>query len=259
MQSVRVWDIPVRLFHWLLVLSITGLFITANLGGNWMEWHKKMGFFTLGLVTFRIVWGFIGSYHARFSSFVRGPAAVIAYARGLGKSRANFGAELGVELDAQPSSQPNAKPNNKHFLGHNPMGALSVLALLASIAFQAVTGLYANDDILLEGPYASAVSKQLSDQITNLHKINSDVLIALIVLHLAAIIFYTIYKKEALVKAMITGEKMLNSGPEAESQALLAGTYLGGPAEKARPAWRSWLLAVVVAALTYVVVMRAFW
>ena len=156
MQTVRVWDIPVRLFHWLLVSAILGLFITAKLGGNWMEWHQKLGFFVLGLILFRVVWGLVGNHHARFVNFVRGPATVIQYAKGLLK----------------PSSSPA--------IGHNPLGACSVLALLAVMAFQVATGLFSNDDILLEGPYASTVSKALSDQLTSLHKLNSDLILFLI-------------------------------------------------------------------------------
>ncbi len=251
MQSIRVWDIPVRLFHWLLVLSVAGLFITANLGGNWMEWHKKIGFLTLGLVTFRVVWGFVGSYHARFASFVRGPAVVIAYAKSSLKSRLESDTGIGTESNAKSNAKSAAESTNIYFLGHNPLGALSVIALLTSVAFQAITGLFANDDILLEGPYASTVSKAVSDQLSNLHKLNSDLLVVLIGLHLAVIIFYTFYKKEPLVKAMITGKKKLNASTEAENEAMLAGNT--------RPALLSWSLALFVAALTYVVVTRAFW
>ena len=227
MQTVRVWDIPVRLFHWLLVLAILGLFITANLGGNWMEWHKKLGFFVLGLILFRVMWGLVGNHHARFVNFVRGPATVLQYAKGL------------------------LKPDSNHTIGHNPLGAWSVLALLAVLAFQVVTGLFSNDDILLEGPYASMVSKALSDQLTSLHKLNSDLILFLIALHVAAIIFYTVYKKEKLIKAMFSGEKIINTSTGAANEAKVP--------EKARPYWLSWLVALVVGGLTYAVATRVFW
>lgn len=229
MQKIRVWDIPVRLFHWLLVLSLAGLFITANLGGNWMEWHKKIGYFTLGLITFRFLWGIVGSTHAQFKNFVRGPGAVLAYAKQL------------VRKDGSVEAK---------FLGHNPMGALSVLALLASVFFQAVTGLFSNDDIMLEGPYASMVSKSVSDLMTKLHNLNSDLLIVLIVLHLAAILFYVFYKKEPLIKAMVTGDKLSNPN--------IDGVFEAKMAEKPRPAWLSWFFAIAVGALTYAVVTKAF-
>jgi cytochrome b len=224
--KVRVWDIPVRVFHWSLVLCITGLFITAQLGGNWMEWHKKLGFIVLGLVSFRIVWGFAGSYHARFANFVRGPQTVIGYFKGLLKNEA------------------------PHFLGHNPMGALSVVALLASLLFQAVTGLFANDDILLEGPYAGAVSKATSDFLTKLHHLNSDLLLILIGVHLAAIAFYFFKKKENLVKPMLNGEKMANPSVDGHFEAEMA--------EKLRPVWTFWVTAIAVAGATYAVVTKAF-
>ena len=227
MQVVRVWDLPVRLFHWLLVLSILGSFISANLGGNWMEWHQKIGFFVLGLILFRVAWGFAGNHYARFSTFVRKPSVVIAYAKSL------------------------LKPESKSFASHNPLGALSVVALLACLALQAVTGLFSNDDITIEGPYASMVSKAVSDQITSLHKLNSDLLMVLMVLHLAAIIFYTVYKKEKLIKAMITGDKVKNSGIDGHFEIKMA--------ESPRPIWLSWFLIAVVSGMTYVIVTRAFW
>lgn len=225
MQLIRVWDLPVRLFHALLAVAILGLFITANLGGNWMEWHKKIGFLVMGLIVFRVVWGFIGSYHARFINFVRAPSAVFVYAKGL------------------------LKPNGKHFLGHNPMGALSVLALLGTLAFQAITGLFSNDDIMLEGPYANTVSKALSDQMTHLHKLNSDLILILIGLHLAAVIFYSFYKKERLVKAMLTGDKIQNSSIDGHLEAKIA--------ETPRPYWLSWLTVMIVGALVYALATRA--
>lgn len=224
MQLIRVWDLPVRLFHALLAVAILGLFITANLGGNWMEWHKKIGFFVMGLIMFRVVWGFIGSYHARFINFVRAPSAVFVYAKGL------------------------LKPNGKHFLGHNPMGALSVLALLGTLAFQAITGLFSNDDIMLEGPYANTVSKALSDQITHLHKLNSELILILIGLHLAAIIFYSFYKKERLVKAMLTGDKVENSSIDSHLESKMP--------ERPRPYWLSWLTVMIISALVYALTTR---
>ena len=111
-KTIFVWDIPVRLFHWLLATSILMLFITGNIGGNAMEWHKKIGYFVIGLILFRVVWGFVGSYHARFKNFVRAPTAVIAYAKNL------------------------FKKDSEHYLGHNPMGALSVLALIAGMTLR---------------------------------------------------------------------------------------------------------------------------
>lgn len=227
MTSIRVWDLPIRLFHWLLVLTIVGSIASAKLGGNWMEWHQRLGFFALGLIVFRLVWGLVGSQHARFTSFVRGPSTVWQYMREI------------TRADAQ---------HTKRYLGHNPMGALSVIAMLAVILFQATSGLFADDDILMRGPYADAVSKQISDWFTKLHKLNSNVLIGLIVLHLSAIGFYYFVKRENLVKPMINGTK---SATDKELQAVLP--------ETPRPVWLAWAVVAVVSALTYAVVARPFW
>jgi cytochrome b len=226
MKTIFVWDVPVRLFHWLLVTSILMLFITGKVGGNYMEWHKKIGFFVIGLIAFRIVWGFVGSYHARFKNFVRGPAAVIAYAKSL------------------------FKKDSPHYLGHNPMGALSVLALIAAVGFQTFTGLFSNDDIMLEGPYASMVSKAFSDQMTSLHHLNSNVILVLIGLHLSAIVFYAVFKKEQLIEAMLTGKKEVDTS--------IGGHLEPEMPEKARPAWLSWSIIVVVGGVVYAVVTKAF-
>ena len=208
---IRVWDIPVRLFHWLLVLLVITLFVTGKLGGNWLEWHRRAGFGVLGLVTFRILWGFVGSHHARFVNFVRGPSAVRAYARSVMHKHA------------------------PHTVGHSPLGALSVVTMLGLLLLQAVLGLFSNDDIMLEGPYASMVSKALSDQLTSLHKLNSNLILILIGLHIAAIAFYFFYRKENLVKPMISGDKFLKADA----------------ATPARPAWLAWAIAVCVAAAAY--------
>jgi len=204
-------------------LSIIGLFVTQELGGNWMEWHKRLGFFVLGLVLFRLMWGVVGNQHARFLSFVRGPSAVLAYMRNI------------------------KNPSAKRYLGHNPMGALSVIAFLVVITFQAATGLFADDDIMMSGPYANAVSKEISDLLTKIHKLNSNVIIGLVVLHLAAIGFYFFIKRDNLVKPMITGEK---SGADGDLQPVLP--------ENARPIWLSWFCVVVAGGVTYALAARLF-
>jgi cytochrome b len=184
--TIRVWDWPTRLFHWLLVICVVTLFVTGKLGGNWMEWHKKAGYCALGLILFRVFWGFAGSETSRFTKFVRGPRAVIDYLKG--------------RWQAAP--------------GHNPLGAWSVLAILGVILFQAVTGLFANDDILLEGPLYVLVSKDTSDFLTKLHHWSSNAAIALVVLHVAAIVWYARFKKESLVGPMIKGTKTVEGQAE---------------------------------------------
>lgn len=229
---VRVWELPIRLFHWLLVLSIIGLFVTGKIGGNLMEWHRKIGFFVLGLITFRVVWGFVGGEHSRFTSFVRGPSAVFAYARSL------------------------VKGGGTSTLGHNPMGALSVLGLLAVVGFQAVSGLFVDDEILMKGPYADSVSGKVVSLMTKLHHWNSNLIIALVVLHLCAIAFYVFVKREALVKAMFTGDKRIVAE---EANANNDGQNGAKMPETPRPLWLSWVCAIAVAGLTYAVTARPFW
>ena len=178
LERIKLWDLPTRLFHWLLVVLIIAAVVTAKIGGNAMDWHGRIGLSILGLIAFRLTWGFIGSYHSRFVSFWPKPSSVRAYLRG----------------DWQGT-------------GHNPLGALSVIALLSLISVQVLTGLFSNDDIAFNGPLFNLVSKELSDQLTGLHKLSISVLMALIVLHLGAIAFYTVLKKDNLVKPMITGWK----------------------------------------------------
>jgi Cytochrome b len=181
---VAVWDLPTRLFHWVLVVLVTVGLVTGNVGGvQGMEVHMLAGYAILALVGFRLVWGFVGSRHARFADFVAGPRRVLAYAREM------------LTVAHRPT------------LGHNPLGGWSVLALLASLLVQASTGLFANDDILTEGPLASKVSKGVSDALTAVHEINANLLYVLIGVHLCAIVFYAIVHRENLVRPMVTGWK----------------------------------------------------
>lgn len=184
MAKVRVWDLPVRLFHWVLAILIMVSVVTQNIGGNAMEWHFLSGYAVLALVAFRILWGLVGTRYARFSSFVHGPSAIASYLSG--------------GSDGLPDRR----------LGHNPIGSLSVFALLGFVLAQAVSGLFANDDIASEGPLVKFISKDLSDKITWFHKdVSANVLYVLIGLHIAAIAFYYFGKKKNLVTPMITGDQ----------------------------------------------------
>lgn len=176
---IKLWDLPTRVFHWLLVVAIGAAWASGEIGGNWMVWHGRIGLLIVGLVAFRLIWGVIGSTYARFASFVRGPASIVAYLRG-----------------------------QWHGLGHNPLGALSVLGLLTLVALQATTGLFAyNDDIGFGGPFYAAISSDLSATLTKIHHKLFDGLLVLVGLHIAAILFYTHVKKDNLVKPMLTGWK----------------------------------------------------
>ncbi|MES2537166.1 MAG: cytochrome b/b6 domain-containing protein [Pseudomonadota bacterium] len=187
MKKIRVWDLPVRLFHWTLVVLITISLITQKIGGNAMEWHFLSGYAVLTLIFFRIVWGLVGTRYARFSDFIPSPAVIMAYLK-QGKGA------------VQRTS-----------LGHNPLGSLAVFAMLGVILLQAATGLFANDDIASEGPLVKFISKELSDRITWFHKdVTGWLIFILIGVHVAAIAFYYFGKKENLVKPMITGDKEID-------------------------------------------------
>jgi cytochrome b len=183
MTRVLVWDVPERLFHWLLALLVIVSLVSAKIGGNAMQYHLLSGYTVLALVLFRVLWGFFGGTHARFSSFLRGPAAVIAYLRGLIRSRTG----------------------QQH--SHNPAGAWAVVLVLAMLLAQAGTGLFANDDIAAEGPLAKLVSKALSDRVTGFHHLNAKLLYALVGLHVSAMVFHFFYNRENLLKPIVTGFK----------------------------------------------------
>jgi len=175
-----VWDLPLRVAHWMLACTVPGAWITHYAGTRWFAWHRTLGYATLVLVAFRIVWGFVGPRHARFAAFVRGPRSVLDYLR---------------------SWPPRATT------GHNPLGALSVLAMLAALLLQAATGLFANDEIASAGPLYGWIAPATSNRITGLHEANSYLLMALIALHLVAIAWYGRVLGRPLVRAMITGRK----------------------------------------------------
>ena len=195
---VRVWDLPTRLFHWALVLLVCASVVTGKfdslLGPSTLEWHRRSGLAILALLAFRLAWGFAGGTHARFASFLRGPKAVVAYAMGVAKG--------GAEETA----------------GHNPLGGWSVVAMLAALAAQAATGLFlVQEDYAFEGPLARHVSGAVSDRLGSIHEVNFWVIATLVALHLAAVVFYTVAKRQDLVGAMIGGDKRLAPGREAEA------------------------------------------
>ena len=180
-RSVPVWDLPTRVFHWALVALVLMNIVSGKVGGNTlMEYHMLSGYAILALILFRVVWGFVGGRHARFASFVRGPVAVVRY----------FG---------------QAFRGGAKWLGHNP-GGWSVLLMLALLALQAGTGLFSNDDILVEGPLMKLVEKSTSDYLTWIHYLGSNALITIVAVHIAVVVFHRI-KGEDLIGAMFTGRK----------------------------------------------------
>jgi cytochrome b len=190
-RSVRVWDLPVRLTHWALVLCIIGLYATGEYGWLTLQWHFRFGYATLALVSFRILWGVVGSEHARFADFLRGPGAIARYLGTWGHS----------------SYRPA--------IGHNPLGALAVLAMLGLILAQAVSGLYSNDEIEWFGPLSERISMDASAQWTDWHHLGQKLLLALIVVHLLAVSVYRLVKREDLVAPMLSGRKRRDDADDA--------------------------------------------
>ena len=183
LKKIRVWDLPTRVFHWLLAICVSGLFATGLTGGNWIIWHERFGFVVLALLLFRIIWGVIGSETSRFTDFLRGPRALILY----------------LKTGVNPTQ------------GHSPLGGLSVLALLSLLLLQACTGLFVDDDIANKGPLADKVSGAWVALATKVHRLNKYALGAMILLHLCAIIFYTYKKRQQLVGPMISGERVVEN------------------------------------------------
>jgi cytochrome b len=177
-RNILLWDLPLRIFHWALALLVSGALYSGWQGGNLIIWHERFGVAILGLLAFRVAWGFVGPQTARFTHFIKGPAAIRAYLRGEWQG-----------------------------IGHNPLGALSVMGMIGVFGAQALGGLFSNDDIAFEGPLISLVDKSLSDWITGVHGSMLWWLLALIGLHVGAVLFYTRVKKENLLRPMLTGRK----------------------------------------------------
>lgn len=213
-RLIRVWDLPIRAFHWLLVTLVMVSFVTGTIGGTWMQYHIWSGCAILGLLMFRLVWGFVGGRHARFSAFVRSPGAVLRYTRTL------------------------FQPEAPRHLGHNPLGGWSVLAMLLALSVQAVTGLFANDDIFTEGPLYPWVSKATSDWLTHIHTLNQGVILLLVGVHVTAVLFYLFIKHDNLIQPMFTGRKYWHNPSQAADNHL----------------WRAALAAGLVAAGIYLLV-----
>lgn len=196
--SIRLWDLPLRLVHWSLVLLLAGLWWTWK--SNQTELHEKLGYVTLGLLLFRLYWGLFGSSTARFSSFVKGPRAIAAYLRG--KSPAN--------------------------VGHNPLGALSVLLLLGLMITEVGFGLFTQDvDGIEAGPLAQYISYETADWARDWHAILFNVILGVVALHVLAIIFYLVVKRDNLIGPMITGRKRFDDDVQAPRMASATNALVG--------------------------------
>ncbi len=192
-RRIRVWDLPTRLFHWLLAACVIGSIVSAKVGGNAMVWHFRLGYAILALLAFRLVWGLVGGHWSRFTRFACSPVTLVRYLRG----RTSAADHLDV--------------------GHSPTGALSVLAMLALLAVQVASGLVADDEIANAGPLVRFVSGATSRLATAWHKgWGQWLILGLVALHLAAIAFHAA-KRRDLVGPMLTGDKRLPEGVPASA------------------------------------------
>lgn len=182
-RPVVVWDLPTRLFHWLIVLLVIAAYVTWRL--DLMDWHLWAGYAALTLVLFRLLWGYFGSHTARFARFITGPRAALHH--------------LAQFLRREPDMQ----------MGHNPAGGLMVLLLLALLLGETLTGLYSNNDVANEGRWSEVLPAWLSNDINQLHRILWDLLLAAVLLHLLAILLYALIKRHNLLRPMIVGRKSL--------------------------------------------------
>lgn len=197
-KLVRVWDLPTRIFHWALAVAVVGQ-VATGLSGV-MEWHFRNGYLVLALLLFRLIWGFVGGHWSRFASFVHSPSALLAYLRG------------------------RARP--EQLVGHTPLGALSVFALLAILVAQVATGLVADDEISASGPLTRFVSSATVSLASAWHATAGKwIILALVALHVLAIAFYALVRHQHLVKPMLSGDKLL-AHPAAASRDTIGSRVL---------------------------------
>ena len=213
LTPVRVWDLPTRVFHWMLALTIVGSVVSAKIGGGAMVWHFRFGYVVFALLAFRLLWGLVGGHWSRFSNFVYTPGTVLRYLRG------------------------HSRADEHHDVGHNPLGSFSVFALLGFLALQVASGLVADDEIASVGPLNRFVGSAVAGQATHWHKDYGQwILLALVALHIVAVLYYLLGKRRNLVRPMIVGDKPLPAGtPSARDTAatrllalLLAAVCIGG-------------------------------
>lgn len=183
-----VWDLPVRVMHWLLALAVAGAWLSHYDLTDWFFFHAMCGYVILVVTITRIVWGIVGTHHARFANFVRGPRFVIRYLVDRGNAQST--------------------------VGHNPVGALMVLLLLALLLAQATTGLFANDQIANVGPLFGYIRTVTSDKLTGVHRVLANVIVTCVCLHIAAVLAHYVFKRENLILPMVTGRKPPESVPQ---------------------------------------------
>ncbi|WP_412851351.1 cytochrome b/b6 domain-containing protein [Ectothiorhodospira shaposhnikovii] len=211
-KIIRIWDLPTRLFHWSLVILLFGLWYTSR-DVMTLHWHMWLGYALIALLLFRILWGVMGTRSVRFSDFLAGPVTVFQYFKGL--------------FTGDGHRHP----------GHNPMGGWAVMIMLGLLMFQSFTGLFANDQIFNRGPFARMVSSSTSDWLTGLHKLNFDLILIMVGIHVTAVLLYWLLKRDNLILPMITGRKRV--------------TWYGAEDVKFANVWWAVLLLAVCSALVW--------
>jgi len=186
-KSVKVWDLFVRLSHWLIVLLVASAWLSSEIGDAEFKWHSWNGYALFVLVLSRLVWGFFGSTTARYSSFIKAPKSAFIYL------------------------QDMKKGNDAEYAGHNPAGGWMALMLWVVLLAQAVTGMFSSDDVIFDGPFSYYVSSGTVSTITGMHHLLFNVLMLLVMFHVFAVFYHQYVKKEKLIEAMITGNKTLSN------------------------------------------------
>lgn len=208
--TIKIWDLPLRIFHWSLVLLFIGAYVTNKLGPVWFKYHLWCGYGIIVLVSFRLIWGLVGTYHARFANFVSDPITTFKYATRF------------FSRDQKP------------YAGHNPLGAIMVVVLLLTMFVQAATGLFTNDEIFNVGPLYGYISNELSLQFTSVHRQLFYWILGAVFAHVVAVLYHLFAKRDGIVKAMFTGSKI--------------GDHLKG--EAAIKSSRIWLAVVIILVLS---------
>lgn len=209
-RPVRVWDMPTRVFHWSLLVCVIGAVVSAQLGGNWMEWHLRFGVATLGLLVFRLVWGVVGPRYARFRSFLFAPKVVLAHLK---------------EIHS----------DGERHAGHSPSGAIAVFALLGVFGAQALSGLLSSDSIGTDGPLVRFAGESTVGLATSIHVALQWVIYGFVALHVVAVLVYLVVKKDDLIRPMLHGDKPGIRAPHADDSigvriaglALMLGSVAG--------------------------------
>ena len=205
---MRVWDFPLRLFHWALFFSIIGAIISAKAGVLWV--HERFGLTVLGLIIFRIVWGFVGGHYARFRQFLAMPRLAFQ--------------ELQTLFRSTPKTK--SKSNIEAKVGHSALGSYAVLGLLGIPLFMAISGTMSNDDVLFDGPLAHLVAN-FTDNATSAHHFGERLLFLILILHVSAILIYKFKKKRNLTKAMVTGNVDAMPAKKIDGSISANRTYFG--------------------------------